>query len=133
MVFPPDTVGVYLDWRTQEVGIAAALSQDRQLTEAYRAGDVYYALALACGFTDDPDPQNWKKNTAGNLYDTFCLGSALITTLILTDNYWSSEAVAKGWQNPRMKAIITRLFPERIYPDLTIIVEFNNHPDTQRE
>ena len=26
MVFPPDTIGVYLDWRTQEVGIAAALS-----------------------------------------------------------------------------------------------------------
>ena len=28
MVFPPDKIGVYLDWRTQEVGIAAALSGD---------------------------------------------------------------------------------------------------------
>ena len=25
MVFPPDKIGLYLDWRTQEVGIAAAL------------------------------------------------------------------------------------------------------------
>ena len=31
MVFPPDTIGVYLDWRTQEVGIAAALSGDEAL------------------------------------------------------------------------------------------------------
>ena len=62
MVFPPDTVGVYLDWRTQEVGIAAALSGDQQLIDAYRGGDVYHALAVACGFTDDPDPQHWKKN-----------------------------------------------------------------------
>src|SRR6202045_1988352 len=30
MVFPPDTIGVYLDWRTQEVGIAAALSRRRR-------------------------------------------------------------------------------------------------------
>ena len=31
MVFPADTIGVYLDWRTQEVGIAAALSGDQAL------------------------------------------------------------------------------------------------------
>jgi DNA polymerase-1 len=62
MVFPPDTIGVYLDWRTQEVGIAAALSGDQQLVDTYRGGDVYHALAVACGFTDDPDPQHWKKN-----------------------------------------------------------------------
>ena len=62
MVFPPNTIGVYLDWRTQEVGIAAALSGDQKLTDAYRAGDVYHALAVACGFTDDLDPQHWKKH-----------------------------------------------------------------------
>jgi DNA polymerase I len=61
MVFPQDTIGVYLDWRTQEVGIAAALSGDQRLIDAYLGGDVYHALALACGFTDDPDPQHWKK------------------------------------------------------------------------
>jgi DNA polymerase-1 len=62
MVFPADTIGVYLDWRTQEVGIAAALSGDQALTDAYRLGDVYHALALVCGFTDDPDPVHWKQN-----------------------------------------------------------------------
>ena len=28
MLFPPDKIVVYLDWRTQEVGVAAALSGD---------------------------------------------------------------------------------------------------------
>ena len=61
MVFPPDKIGVYLDWRTQEVGIAAVQSGDVALMEAYRGGDVYHALALMCGITQDPDPQRWKK------------------------------------------------------------------------
>jgi hypothetical protein len=62
MVFPKDVIGVYLDWRTQEVGIAAALSGDEALIDDYRGGDVYHALALLCGLTDDPDPKHWKKN-----------------------------------------------------------------------
>ena len=45
MVFPADKIGVYLDWRTQEVGVAAALSGDAALMDAYRGGDVYHALA----------------------------------------------------------------------------------------
>ena len=60
MVAPPDTTLVYLDWRTQEVGIAAALSGDPQLKNDYSAGDVYYALAKLCGLTQDPDPVRWK-------------------------------------------------------------------------
>jgi DNA polymerase I len=60
MVFPSDTIGVYLDWRTQEIGIAAALSGDQALIDAYKSGDVYYALARVCGLTDDPDPKHWK-------------------------------------------------------------------------
>jgi hypothetical protein len=51
MVFPADSIGAYLDWRTQEVGVAAALSGDPALIEDYRAGDIYqhwrsYAAAL---------------------------------------------------------------------------------------
>ena len=45
--FPADTIGVYLDWRTQEVGIAAALSGDEALMADYREGDVYYGLRQA--------------------------------------------------------------------------------------
>jgi hypothetical protein len=61
MVFPRGKTGVYLDWRTQEVGIAAALSGDRALMDDYASGDIYHALARMCGLTDDPDPIHWKK------------------------------------------------------------------------
>src|SRR5262249_42696410 len=61
MVFPPDKIGLYLDWRTQEVGIAAALSEDSALAEAYRSGDVYHALAVLCGLTIETDPIRWKR------------------------------------------------------------------------
>ena len=60
MVFPVNTIGAYLDWRTQEVGIAAALSGDPALIDAYREGDVYHALALACGLTNDRNAKRWK-------------------------------------------------------------------------
>jgi DNA polymerase I len=61
IAFPPHTIGLYLDFRTQEVGVAAALSEDRALMDAYRGGDVYYALAVLCGLTKDPDQEHWKK------------------------------------------------------------------------
>jgi len=65
MVFPRDAIGAYLDWRTQEVGVAAALSGDTDLMADYRGGDVYHALALVLGFTIDPDPVRWKKTNPG--------------------------------------------------------------------
>jgi DNA polymerase-1 len=61
ITFPPDKIGVYLDWRTQEIGIAAALSEDRALMDAYNSGDVYHALAIMCALTDDRDIPHWKK------------------------------------------------------------------------
>jgi DNA polymerase family A len=62
MKFDESVIGVYLDWRTQEVGIAAALFNDRALIADYTNGDVYHALARMCGLTDDPDPKHWKDN-----------------------------------------------------------------------
>src|SRR5260370_1574153 len=62
MVYPEGVTGVYFDWRTQEVGIAAALSGDQTLIDAYKGGDVYHALALMCGATTDPDRKHWKNN-----------------------------------------------------------------------
>jgi hypothetical protein len=62
MAFPPDKIGVYLDWRTQEVGIAAARSGDKALMDAYRNGDVCHALALVCRLTNDYDAKHWKDN-----------------------------------------------------------------------
>jgi DNA polymerase I len=60
MVFPQDTTGVYLDWRTQEIGIAAVLSGDEALMADYREGDVYYGLAKLCGQTFGLDRKQWK-------------------------------------------------------------------------
>jgi DNA polymerase-1 len=62
MTFPPDRIGVYLDWRTQEVGIAAALADDPALMAAYAGGDVYHAFAQSAGLTQDRDPKRWKAN-----------------------------------------------------------------------
>jgi DNA polymerase-1 len=58
--FPVDAIGAYLDWRTQEVGVAAAESGDAALMRDYAGGDVYHALARMCGLTADPDPMRWK-------------------------------------------------------------------------
>ena len=63
MKFPVGTIGLYLDWRTQEVGIAAARSGDAALAKAYSSGDVYHALAVLCNLTDDTDVKRWKPTT----------------------------------------------------------------------
>jgi DNA polymerase-1 len=60
MKFDEGGVAVYLDWRTQEVGVAAALSGDPQLIADYQSGDVYHALAVMCGLTNDSNPKRWK-------------------------------------------------------------------------
>ena len=65
MRFPADKIGLYLDWRTQEVGVAAARSGDEALADDYLSGDVYHALALLCGLTDDPDVKRWKSDHPG--------------------------------------------------------------------
>jgi hypothetical protein len=62
MVAPEGAIMVYLDWRTQEIGIAAALSGDQALMRAYGSGDFYHAFARAAGLTNDPDQKHWKDN-----------------------------------------------------------------------
>jgi hypothetical protein len=65
MLFPPESIGAYADWRTQEPGVAAVISDDKQLKADYLGGDLYHALALMCGLTTDPDPIHWKNNNPG--------------------------------------------------------------------
>jgi DNA polymerase I len=62
MLFQPGTIGAYLDWRTQEVGIAAVWSDDQALKDDYAGGDIYHALALMCGLTTETDRIRWKKS-----------------------------------------------------------------------
>jgi DNA polymerase I len=61
MVCPPGSTIFYLDWRSQEVGVAAAHSGDEHLKVDY-SGDIYHALARLCGLTDDHDPVRWKRD-----------------------------------------------------------------------
>jgi DNA polymerase-1 len=67
MKFSAEKIGLYLDWRTQEVGIAAAHSGDVQLAEDYLAGDIYHALAKLCGLTSETDVKRWKNSPEGKL------------------------------------------------------------------
>jgi hypothetical protein len=67
MKFPTDKIGLYLDWRTQEVGVAAAFSGDVQLAEDYVSGDIYHALALLCGLTAETDARRWKASPEGQM------------------------------------------------------------------
>jgi hypothetical protein len=50
LIQPPAGHGVaYIDWQQQEFGIAAALSGDQQMLQAYRSGDPYLAFAKQAG------------------------------------------------------------------------------------
>jgi len=65
MKFPEDSIAVYIDWRTQEVGVAAAFSSDERLAEDYSSGDIYHALAAMCGLTNDSNIKRWKSEYTG--------------------------------------------------------------------
>src|SRR5262249_31470934 len=62
MVAPPDRMLVYLDWRTQEIGIVAALSGAMALMDAYLSGAVSHAYPRSVGLTKHADRKYWKNN-----------------------------------------------------------------------
>src|SRR3712207_7908245 len=45
----PGMALAYVDFSSQEMGIAAALSRDEALLEAYRSGDIYMSFAKQAG------------------------------------------------------------------------------------
>ena len=50
LIQPPPGYGIaYIDWQQQEFGIAAALSGDPLMMDAYRSGDPYLAFAKQAG------------------------------------------------------------------------------------
>jgi hypothetical protein len=50
LIKPPPGYGLaYVDWKSQEIAIAAALSGDDRLLAAYQTGDIYLAFALDAG------------------------------------------------------------------------------------
>jgi len=50
---PPGKALAYIDWKQQELGIAAALSQDKAMLEAYTSGDPYLAFARMASAVPD--------------------------------------------------------------------------------
>jgi hypothetical protein len=62
MVFPKNKIGLYLDWRTQEIATAADQSGDQAMIDGYEGGDFYHAFALASGLTTDFDAEHWAKH-----------------------------------------------------------------------
>ena len=51
LIKPAKGFGIaYIDWSQQEFGIAAALSQDEKMMEAYRSGDPYLTFAKQSGY-----------------------------------------------------------------------------------
>jgi DNA polymerase I-like protein with 3'-5' exonuclease and polymerase domains len=68
LIQPPPGHGVaYIDWEQQEFGIAAALSQDPLMLEAYRSGDPYLAFAKQAGAA----PKDATKATHKAIRDQF--------------------------------------------------------------
>jgi hypothetical protein len=63
----PGRAVAYVDWEQQEFGIAAALSGDAAMQDAYRSGDPYLAFAKQAGAV----PPNATKQTHGPARDLF--------------------------------------------------------------
>src|SRR5262245_37980112 len=50
LIKPPETTGIaYIDFTSQEIGIAAALSGDERMIKAYQSGDLYLSFAKDAG------------------------------------------------------------------------------------
>jgi DNA polymerase I len=62
---PPGRAIAYLDWKSQEIAIAAALSEDEALWDAYMTGDPYMAFAKQAGFA----PADATKESHGAIRD----------------------------------------------------------------
>jgi hypothetical protein len=68
LIQPPPGYGIaYIDWQQQEFGIAAALSNDTPMKEAYHSGDPYLAFAKQAGAA----PPDATKTTHKAIRDQF--------------------------------------------------------------
>lgn len=69
----PGRALAYVDWSQQELGIAAALSRDPLMMEAYRSGDFYLTFAKMAGAVP-PDATKKSHPTEREQYKTVALG-----------------------------------------------------------
>jgi DNA polymerase family A len=64
---PPGHAVAYIDWSQQEFGIAASLSGDAAMQDAYRSGDPYLAFAKQAGAV----PADGTKKTHGHVRELY--------------------------------------------------------------
>jgi len=70
----PGCALAYLDWSSQEFGIAAALSGDPCMMEAYASGDPYLTFAKQCGAIPE-DATKISHKAARDVFKTVVLGT----------------------------------------------------------
>jgi DNA polymerase I len=95
LIQPPAGCGIaYIDWKQQEFGIAAALSHDPKMIEAYLSGDPYLAFAKQAGAA----PANATKTTHKAVREQF-------KACVLAVQYgMGAEALAQRIGQPPIRA-----------------------------
>jgi hypothetical protein len=95
LIKPPSGYGIaYIDWAQQEFGIAAALSGDPLMMEAYRSGDPYLAFAKQAGAA----PTDATKATHKAVRDQFK------STVLAVQYGMGAEALAQRIGQPPIRA-----------------------------
>jgi hypothetical protein len=95
LIQPPPGYGIaYIDWAQQEFGIAAALSGDPLMKEAYRSGDPYLAFAKQAGAA----PPEATKATHKAIRDQFK------STVLAVQYGMGADALAQRLGQPPIRA-----------------------------
>ena len=95
LIQPPPGYGIaYIDWAQQEFGIAAALSGDPLMMEAYRSGDPYLAFAKQAGAA----PPDATKATHKAIRDQFK------STVLAVQYGMGADALAQRIGQPPIRA-----------------------------
>jgi len=95
LIQPPPGCGIaYIDWAQQEFGIAAALSGDPLMMEAYRSGDPYLAFAKQAGAA----PPEATKGTHKAIRDQFK------STVLAVQYGMGADALAQRLGQPPIRA-----------------------------
>ncbi len=75
LIKPPEGYGLaYCDWSAQELALAAALSGDEAMIEAYASGDPYLSFAISAGLAPT-DATKESHETIRDRCKTVCLGT----------------------------------------------------------
>jgi DNA polymerase I len=95
LIKPQDGYGLaYIDWEQQEFGIAAALSNDQKMLDAYRSGDPYLAFAKQAGAA----PPDATKASHRAIRDQFK------STVLATQYGMGAESLAQRIRQPVIRA-----------------------------